>query len=133
MDVSISPGGISTSPTSTTPSSIERVDAERQVGPAAVVGQIVGQADGLRAEAGPGPVRGSAVVGGADDHGARPGVRRRIGQVGGRHPEEGGVRPVHVAEARHRAGHALSYAAVTNSCWASAGPEGDGSRAPGPG
>ena len=58
-------------------------------------------------------------------------VGRRVGEVGGRHPDESGIGPVHVGRtcAPHgdaplvtRSSGSGAQAAVTNSCWASAGP-----------
>jgi hypothetical protein len=73
----------------------QRVDPEGQGGPGGVVAQVVGAADGRGAEAGPRPVAGAAVEGGADhDHvGALQGSR--VVQVGPRHAQEGQLRPVH--------------------------------------
>ncbi len=80
----------------------ERVDAQRQMGPAAVVRQVIGQPHGLRAKTRSRSVRRAAVIGGAQDHGSGPGEGCRLVQGRGRHPEERGVGSEHVAQARHR-------------------------------
>ena len=79
----------------------QRVDPEGQVGPAAVMGQIVGEADGLGTEASPRAIGRPAVVGGADDHGPGARVGGRVGEVGGRHSDEGGAGPYMWLRRRH--------------------------------
>ncbi len=74
---SCSPGGISTSPASTHPEVLERVDPQREVRPRAVVRQVVGLPDRLRPEPGAGPVRGAAVQRRPDHHDV--GRRQRVG------------------------------------------------------
>jgi hypothetical protein len=78
------------------------VDAEGQRRPGAIVAEVVGAADGRGAEPGPGPVAGAAVEGGADHDHVGPLQRRRVLQVGPRHPEEGELGPVHGEAGRLR-------------------------------
>ena len=60
------------------------VDAQGQMGPAPVVGEVVGEPDRLGPEATSGPVRGAAVEGRPEDH--RAGRRVTLGfvEIGGR-------------------------------------------------
>ncbi len=76
------------------------VDAETQVGAAPVMGQVVGEADGLGSEAGAGPVRGTTVEGGTDDDRPGAGVGGRFGQVGARNTDERGGGAIQVAHRR---------------------------------
>ncbi len=80
---------------------LERVDAQRQVRPGAVVGEVVGAAHGRRSEAGAGPVRGARVERRPDDDHVGVGVRRRLVEIGGGHAEEGDVRAELGAVPRH--------------------------------
>ena len=72
----------------------QRVHAEGEVRPGPIVRQVVGGADGLRAEPGPRPMRGAAVEGRADEHDIQPVQRVRFSP---RHAEEGDIGPVHTA------------------------------------
>ena len=73
------------------PEVLQRVGAQRQRGPRAVVRQVVGHPDGLRAEARARPVRRATVERRADDHDVRVGVRRLVVEVARRDAEEGDV------------------------------------------
>ncbi len=79
----------------------ERIHAKSQVRPGPVVGQVVGEPNGLRAKARARSVRCPAVERRPDDHdvGASPG--RRICQVGALHAEECRVGAVHAAKSGH--------------------------------
>ena len=89
---SVSPEFISTSPASTTLSSASGSTPQRQVRPRAVVRQVVGHPDGLRAEPRARPVRGAAVERRADDHDVGPRERWR-GRPGRRSARRGTSHP----------------------------------------
>ena len=81
----------------------QRVDPQRQVRPGAGVLGVVAGTQGQRTHPGAGPVGGSGVVGGTDDHRARVGVARRVVQIAAGHPGERDVRPVHPTKSGHAA------------------------------
>ena len=84
------------------PQVLQPVDAQRERGPRAVVRQVVGAADRLRAEPRARAVRRTAVEGCAHDHDV--GARVGLGLVdrAAVDPEEGDVGTEHGAVARHR-------------------------------
>jgi hypothetical protein len=84
----------------------QRVHAEREVRPGCVVRQVVGGPDGLRAEPGARPVRGTAVERRAQEHDVKPVERPDFGP---RHPEERDVRPVQPTDHAVRAFHIIRH------------------------
>ena len=76
IERSTSPEYISTSPASTDPDVLQRVDAQREVRPRAVVRQVAGLPDRHRPEPGARPVRRAAVERCAHDHHVGAGVGR---------------------------------------------------------
>ena len=98
---SMSPGGISTSPASTTTQVAQRVGAQRERGARAVVGEVVGRPDRLRPEPGAGPVRGAAVERRPEHDHVGVGVRRLVVEVAARDAEERDVGPELAAVPRH--------------------------------
>jgi hypothetical protein len=75
----------------------QRVDAQREVRAGAVVRQVIGEPDRLRAEPGTGPVRGSPVKRRPDDHDVGAGPPGRIRQICPWHAKKRGIGSVHAA------------------------------------
>ena len=80
---------------------LESVGAQREGGTRAIMSEIARHAQGLRAEARAAAVRRAAVEGCPDDDHIGVGVGGRVLEVAGGHAEEGEVRAVLAAVARH--------------------------------